>query len=79
MMQKVLISIPEQLVTRLRASIPARKRSEVIVHLLEKEIEKREKKLYECALEVEKDKALNQEMTEWEVNTLQDGLNNESW
>ena len=79
MMRKVLVSIPEELATRLRASIPSRQRSQVIVHLLEKELEKREKELYACALEVEKDKALNQEMKEWEINTLQDGFNYGSW
>jgi len=78
-MQKMLISVPEQLAIRLRSAIPVRQRSRVIAHLIEKEIEKREKRLYECALEVEKDEALNQDMLHWETKTLQDGLENESW
>jgi hypothetical protein len=37
------------------------------------EIKKREQLLYECAVAVEKDHALNQEMKEWNI-TLQDGI-----
>ena len=58
--------------------IPQKHRSKVIVQLIEKEIEKREKALYECAMAVEQDKALNQEMKDWD-ETLQDGLTDESW
>ena len=78
MMNKVLISIPDDIANRMRSAIPQRQRSKVIVRLIEKEIERREKTLYECALAVEQDAALNQEMSEWDV-TLQDGLPNESW
>jgi hypothetical protein len=73
-MEKVLISLPDQLALRLRATIPPRQRSKIITRLIEKEIERRERALYECALAVEKDKALQQEMSEWDV-TLNDGLN----
>jgi len=75
--EKVLISIPDQLASRMRAAIPARQRSKTISSLIEKEIEKREKALYECALAVEKDAALHQEMKDWDV-TLRDGLEDES-
>lgn len=78
-MYKMLISVPKQLAIRLRSTIPARQRSRVIAQLIEKEIEKREEQLYECALEVEKDESLNQEMTLWENQTLPDGLEHESW
>jgi metal-responsive CopG/Arc/MetJ family transcriptional regulator len=67
-MAKVLISIPDKIASRMRASIPKKQRSKVIVQLIEKEIEKREKALYECALAVEQDHALNQEMNDWVVN-----------
>jgi metal-responsive CopG/Arc/MetJ family transcriptional regulator len=77
-MNKILISMPTQLSLRLKAAIPQRQRSKVIAHLIELEIEKREKMLYECAIAVEKDKALNNEMNEWDT-TLQDGLKHESW
>jgi len=75
-MEKVLISLPDQLASRLRAAIPARQRSKVITSLIEAEIKKREKTLYECALAVENDAALNKEMAEWDV-TLNDGLKDE--
>lgn len=77
-MSKVLISIPDKVASRMRATIPQRQRSKVIVHLIEKEIERREKALYECAVQVDKDNALCQEMKDWDV-TLQDGLSDESW
>lgn len=77
-MERVLISIPDQLAARLRAAIPPRQRSKTITHLIEIEVEKRERKLYECAAAVEKDAALNREMKDWD-ETLQDGLNDESW
>lgn len=73
-MQKVLISLPDQLALRLRATIPARQRSKVITHLIEDEIKKREQALYECALAVEKDHHLREEMNEWNA-TLNDGFN----
>jgi hypothetical protein len=75
-MQKVLISIPDDLATRLRIAIPMRQRSKIITFLIKQEIERREHDLYACALEVEKDNALNDEMREWDV-TIADGLSDE--
>lgn len=75
-MEKVLISLPDRLAARLRATIPPRQRSRVITHLIEEEIDRRERALYECALAVEQDTALKKEMAEWDI-TLADGLNEE--
>ncbi|HEL9664344.1 TPA: hypothetical protein U0P94_003163, partial [Legionella pneumophila] len=75
---KVLISIPDQIASRMRAAIPQRQRSKVIAHLIEKEVERREKALYQCALAVENDQDLKEEMEDWNV-TIQDGLHDESW
>jgi hypothetical protein len=75
-MEKVLISLPDQLAIRMRATIPARQRSKVFTHLIQKEIERRENALYECALAVEKDHALHEEMAAWDI-TMNDGLNEE--
>lgn len=72
-MHKILISIPDDLASRLRVAIPSRQRSKVITRLIAKEIEQREKNLYACALEVEKDKSLNKEMKAWGI-TINDGL-----
>jgi hypothetical protein len=77
-MEKVLISLPDQLAIRMRAAIPRRQRSKIITYLIEKEIEKRERALYECALAVEHDSDLRKEMADWDV-TVGDGLKNESW
>lgn len=73
-MEKILISLPDQLAVRMRATIPPRQRSKIITHLIEEEIEKRERSLYECALAVEQDSGLREEMTEWDI-TIRDGLN----
>lgn len=37
-MNKVLISIPDQIASRMRAAIPQRQRSKVIAHLIEKKL-----------------------------------------
>ena len=64
-MQKVLFSLPDDLVARMRASIPPKQRSKVVAYLLEEEIKRREQALYQCALEVEADEALQEEMKDW--------------
>lgn len=76
--EKILVSLPAPLVARMRAAIPARQRSKVFRMLIEQELEKREEALYQCALAVEKDSALNKEMEDWD-STLHDGLSDESW
>lgn len=78
-MEKVLISLPDQLAARMRATIPARQRSKVITHLIEAEVKRREQALYECAVAIEKDAPLSKEIKELNV-TLMDGLHDdESW
>ena len=72
-MSKVIISIPDKIASRMRAAIPSKQRSKIIVQLIEKEIELREKALFECALAVENDALLKKEMKEWDA-TLKDGL-----
>lgn len=78
MMHKVLISIPEQLAIRMRITMPARQRSKTITTLIEKEVTKRERQLYNIALQVENDDALTKEMDDWNI-TLDDGVAHESW
>ena len=77
-MEKILVSLPNDLVKRMRTVIPARKRSQVVKDLLEKEVDRREEALFQCALAVEKDEALNQEMAEWDI-TIGDGIEPEAW
>ena len=76
-MSKILISLPDELVRRFRMAFPARQRSNVIAGLLRAELERRDERLYECAREVESDRALSAEMSEWDV-TVADGLDDES-
>ena len=80
-MEKVLISLPDHLAARMRAAIPVRQRSKIITYLLEEEIKKRERALYECALAMEKDDNLRKDAEEWDAKLLRDGLgkNDESW
>ena len=77
-MERVLISIPEQLATRMRATMPSGTRSKAIAKLVEQEVVLIERHLLECAQKVEEDQQLNQEMREWDV-TLTDGLGSETW
>lgn len=77
-MQKVLVSLPDDLAMRMKRIIPARQRSKIIAKILEAEVNKRENELYQCACDVEADHALNSEMSDWEVSTG-DGIESESW
>ena len=71
--RKILVSMPDDIVARMQVVIPNRQRSKVITKLVVKEIRSREKKLYKCAMEVERDTALKAEMADWDV-TLGDGI-----
>lgn len=75
-MHKVLISIPDQLISRMKTTIPERQRSKIITALLESEVLRREKALFECALAVQNDAALNADMAAWE-ETISDGIGDE--
>jgi hypothetical protein len=46
--------------------------------MMEYEVEQQENKLFHCALAVEQDIALQEEMVDWDV-TLNDGLNDEEF
>jgi len=75
---KVLVSLSDDLFSRMQAVIPPRQRSKVVADLLEKEVRRRERELYECALAVEKDEKLQDEMADWDV-TVGDGIETETW
>lgn len=77
-MQKVLVSIPDNLADRMKAIIPPRQRSKILVKLLEDEVKRREAELYQCALTVENDQVLNAEMEDWNT-TIGDGIDAEPW
>lgn len=75
---KVLVSLSDDLYARMQAVIPPRQRSKVVAELLEEEVKRRERELYECALAVEKDEQLRAEMADWDV-TVGDGIETEPW
>ncbi len=77
-MQKVLISIPDNLAGRMKAVIPPRQRSKILTKLLEDEVKFRENKLYQCACAVENDKSLNADMANWD-EAIGDGIDVEPW
>ena len=77
-MQKILLSLPDDLAIRMKRIIPPRQRSKIIAQILEAEVKRRENDLYQCACDVEADRALNDEMSDWEV-TINDGIESESW
>jgi hypothetical protein len=77
-MQKILVSLPDDLAKRMKRLIPTRNRSRIIAKILEAEVVRREEALYQCACEVEADSALNTEMDDWET-TVGDGIEPESW
>ncbi|NOY70041.1 MAG: hypothetical protein GXP53_11260 [Deltaproteobacteria bacterium] len=77
-MQKILVSLPDQLANRMKAILPNKQRSKIIAGILEREIVRREKDLYQCALEVEADRDLNDEMKDWNITTG-DGIEPEPW
>jgi hypothetical protein len=76
-MQKVLISLPDNLAERMRYAIPAGQRSRILVRLIETEVTSREAELHQCALAVEQDDALHEEMSAWDVTNL-DGILDEA-
>ncbi len=77
-MQKVLVSLPDSLAARMKAIIPPRHRSGVLATLIENELTRREAQLYQCAVEVDKDQALNAERDVW-TTTVGDGIDVEAW
>jgi len=73
---KIILSLPDELASRMRSVIPLSEIDSVIGALLEKEISIREKALYLTAKEVEEDTELKQEMALWEDACVGDGLDN---
>ena len=74
----ILIRLPEALVRRFKRNVSVRQRSKFIQRLLEEALPPEDgcddDPLYRTALAVEEDHALTAEMAEWEVATIDDGL-----
>jgi metal-responsive CopG/Arc/MetJ family transcriptional regulator len=78
-MQKIMISMPDDLAEKIRWAFPAQQRSKIIAGILSAEIARREQELHEVACQVESEDTLNNEMAEWEEATIEDGIQPESW
>jgi hypothetical protein len=76
--QQLLLHLPDELVRRLRRSVPPRRRSKFIQDLLEQALPPdgavEQDPLYLAALAVERDEGLAAEMAEWEPATGTDGV-----
>ncbi|MFC1668024.1 hypothetical protein ACFL1T_01410 [Chlamydiota bacterium] len=75
---RVNFIIPEDVYHTLKVLIPARSRSKLVTRLLKEEIRRKEKALYQVAVEVENDVALNKEMEDWD-ETVADGAEDWEW
>jgi hypothetical protein len=76
--QQLLLHLPDELVRRLKRSVPARLRSKFIQDLLEQALPPdgvvETDPLYQAALAAEEDARLTAEMAEWEPATIHDGV-----
>jgi len=60
------LSIPDDVADRFRSAIPPRKRSGVIVRLIERELEHRNKALAAACVAANQDELLEKEIDEWQ-------------
>jgi hypothetical protein len=58
-MQRISISLPDELVVKMKVLIPQPEYNQFFIQLLERELQIREQALYRCACEVETDEVLN--------------------
>lgn len=71
---QMLFHIPDALAARLRQAVPPRQRSAFVTKLMEQALPEDDDPLYQLALEVERDAALNAEMREWREGLIADGI-----
>jgi hypothetical protein len=72
-MATMLFTLTDALAERVKTKIAAGERSALVSKLLEEELERRDRALYKCAMEVEQDETLRTEMADWSI-TSADGL-----
>lgn len=73
-MSRVMFSLPDSLIARMKATIPMGERSQLLAKLLEKEVTLREQTLYQHALKLEKNQHLRKGMQEWDQIFFDDGM-----
>jgi hypothetical protein len=75
---QLLIHLPEELARRFKRNVSVRQRSKYIQRLLEGALPPEDggedDPLYQAALAVEEEHALAAEMAEWEIATIDDGI-----
>ena len=71
---QLLLHLPDGLAERFKQVVPPRQRSAFVARLLEEALPEENDPLYQIALEVEQDAALNTEMQEWREGLVADGI-----
>jgi len=66
-MTQLLIHLPDYLLGRFRAAVPAKQRSKYIEHLLEEDLKKHDDELRRAAMAVELDDEINVAMKDWDI------------
>ena len=69
---RITLSIPDEVAHRFQASVPARQRSRLVTRLLERELSERDNSLAAACRAANRDKALEQEIDEWQA--FEDGI-----
>ena len=64
---RITLSIPDTVARRFQASVPARQRSRLVTRLLEKALTERDNSLAAACNAANRDKALTQEIDEWQA------------
>jgi hypothetical protein len=76
--QQLLLHLPDELIRRLKRTVPPRRRSKFIQDLLEQVLPPdgvvETDPLYQAALAAEEDQKLAAEMAEWEPAMIHDGV-----
>jgi len=64
---RITLSIPDTVARRFQASVPARQRSRLVTRLLEETLAKHDNSLAAACSAANRDKALTQEIDEWQA------------
>ena len=64
---RITLSIPDKVARRFQAAVPARQRSRLVTRLLEQELTERDNSLAAACRAANRDKALEQEVSEWQA------------
>jgi hypothetical protein len=75
---RVNFTLPKDIYLAFKILVPERKRSRLVTSLIAGKVKKLEEGLVKAAEAVEKDKALNKELADWD-STLADGLDETRW